>query len=112
MKAVAKYTSLFDGVAIDKLEVTKAEIETAVASVSERKAIQLAKNNIENFIPLKRQRVAVETVEEFNAGKKRRFKRLVCISPGGTAPLFSIVLMLAVPANIAGCKIVFMFTTR
>jgi histidinol dehydrogenase len=48
-------------------------------------------------------KVAVETVKELLAGKKRPIQKLVLYIPGGTAPLFSTVLMLAVP-NIAGCK--------
>ena len=107
-EAVAKYTSLFDGVAIDKLEVTKAEIETAVASVSTelKEAIQLAKNNIEKFhTAQKTARVAVETVEGVECWQEKRpIQKIGLYIPGGTAPLFSTVLMLAVPANIAGCK--------
>jgi histidinol dehydrogenase len=107
-EAVAKYTSLFDGVAIDKLEVTKAEIETAVASVSIelKEAIQLAKNNIEKFhTAQKTARVAVETVEGVQCWQEKRpIQKIGLYIPGGTAPLFSTVLMLAVPANIAGCK--------
>ena len=107
-EAVAKYTSLFDGVAIDKLEVTKAEIETAVASVSTelKEAIQLAKNNIEKFhAAQKTARVAVETVEGVQCWQEKRpIQKIGLYIPGGTAPLFSTVLMLAVPANIAGCK--------
>lgn len=107
-EAVAKYTSLFDGVAIDKLEVTKDEIETAVASVSTelKEAIQLAKNNIEKFhAAQKTARVAVETVEGVECWQEKRpIQKIGLYIPGGTAPLFSTVLMLAVPANIAGCK--------
>ena len=107
-EAVAKYTSLFDGVAIDKLEVTKAEIETAVAAVSTelKEAIQLAKNNIEKFhAAQKTARVAVETVEGVECWQEKRpIQKIGLYIPGGTAPLFSTVLMLAVPANIAGCK--------
>jgi len=107
-EAVAKYTSLFDGVAIDKLEVTKAEIETAVAAVSTelKEAIQLAKNNIEKFhAAQKTARVAVETVAGVECWQEKRpIQKIGLYIPGGTAPLFSTVLMLAVPANIAGCK--------
>jgi histidinol dehydrogenase len=107
-EAVAKYTSLFDGVAIDKLEVTKDEIETAVASVSTelKEAIQLAKNNIEKFhAAQKTASVAVETVEGVECWQEKRpIQKIGLYIPGGTAPLFSTVLMLAVPANIAGCK--------
>jgi histidinol dehydrogenase len=106
--AVAKYTSLFDGVKIDTIEVSKAEIEQAIASVSPelKEAIELAKSNISKFhIAQKTDRVAVETIEGVNCWQEKRpIQKIGLYIPGGTAPLFSTVLMLAVPADIAGCN--------
>jgi histidinol dehydrogenase len=106
--AVAKYTSLFDGVTIEDLEVSKAEIETAIASISEelKQAIELAKSNIEKFhAAQKTNPVVVETIEGVNCWQEKRpIQKIGLYIPGGTAPLFSTVLMLAVPANLAGCS--------
>jgi histidinol dehydrogenase len=52
----------------------------------------------------KTSRVEVETIEGLIAGRKRPIQKSRSYIPGGTAPLFSTVLMLAVPANIAGCS--------
>jgi histidinol dehydrogenase len=106
--AVAKYTSLFDGVVVADLEVSKAEIDIAIGSISEelKQAIQLAKSNIEKFhAAQKTNRVTIETIEGVNCWQEKRpIQKIGLYIPGGTAPLFSTVLMLAVPANIAGCS--------
>ncbi|TRX00011.1 histidinol dehydrogenase [Flavobacterium gawalongense] len=106
--AVAKYTSLFDGASIEKLEVSKAEIDEAIASISSelKEAIQLAKTNIKRFHSAqKTERVVVETIEGVNCWQEKRpIQKIGLYIPGGTAPLFSTVLMLAVPAKIAGCN--------
>ena len=106
--AVAKYTSLFDGAKIDTIEVSKAEIDLAIASVSPelKEAIKLAKSNISKFhIAQKTDRVVVETIEGVNCWQEKRpIQKIGLYIPGGTAPLFSTVLMLAVPAEIAGCN--------
>ncbi|NGY36981.1 histidinol dehydrogenase [Flavobacterium sp. XN-5] len=107
-EAISKYTSLFDGVTISNQEVTETEIKEAVAAVSDqlKAAIQLAKSNIEKFhAAQKTSRVEVETIEGVNCWQEKRpIQKIGLYIPGGTAPLFSTVLMLAVPANIAGCK--------
>ena len=106
--AVAKYTSLFDGVTVSNIEVSKAEIEAAIATISPelKEAIQLAKSNIKKFhTAQKTDRVDVETIEGVNCWQEKRpIQKIGLYIPGGTAPLFSTVLMLAVPAKIAGCK--------
>lgn len=106
-EAVAKYTSLFDGVAVDTIEVSKDEIDAAIAIVSDelKAAIALAKENITKFhTAQKTERVAVETIEGVNCWQEKRpIQKVGLYIPGGTAPLFSTVLMLAVPAKIAGC---------
>ena len=106
--AVAKYTSLFDGVVLENYEVSIAEIEQAIDSISVelKDAIQLAKSNIEKFhTAQKTEKVVVETIEGVNCWQEKRpIQKVGLYIPGGTAPLFSTVLMLAVPAKIAGCK--------
>ena len=107
-EAITKYTSLFDGVAVDNLEVTPEEINEAIASIPQelKDAIQLAKSNIEKFhTAQKTTRVSVETTLGVACWQEKRpIQKIGLYIPGGTAPLFSTVLMLAVPANIAGCK--------
>jgi histidinol dehydrogenase len=106
--AVAKYTSLFDGAKFENIEVSKAEIEQAITSIPQelKNAIQLAKSNIEKFhVAQKTAKVVVETIEGVNCWQEKRpIQKIGLYIPGGTAPLFSTVLMLAVPANIAGCN--------
>ncbi len=107
-KAIAKYTSLFDGVALENMEVAESEMEQAITSISYelKTAIQLAKSNIEKFHSAqKTPKVVVETIEGVNCWQEKRpIQKIGLYIPGGTAPLFSTVLMLAVPANIAGCN--------
>lgn len=107
-EAITKYTSLFDGVAVAKLEVTPEEINEAIASIPQelKDAIQLAKSNIEKFhAAQKTTRVSVETTPGVSCWQEKRpIQKIGLYIPGGTAPLFSTVLMLAVPANIVGCK--------
>ena len=106
--AVAKYTSLFDGVSLLELQVSQTEIESAIATISNelKNAIQLAKSNIEKFhFAQKTAPVVIETMEGVNCWQEKRpIQKIGLYIPGGTAPLFSTVLMLAVPANLAGCS--------
>jgi histidinol dehydrogenase len=106
--AVEKYTSQFDGVSFENIEVTTTEIDAAVAAVPNdlKEAIILAKANVEKFHQAqKTTRVSVETAEGVQCWQEKRpIQKVGLYIPGGTAPLFSTVLMLAVPANIAGCK--------
>lgn len=106
--AVAKYTSIFDGISLGNYEVTKAEVDQAIASIADelKEAILLAKANIEKFHSAqKTDRISVETIEGVNCWQEKRpIQKIGLYIPGGTAPLFSTVLMLAVPAQIAGCN--------
>ena len=114
-EAITKYTSLFDGVAVDNLEVTPEEINEAIASIPQelQDAIQLAKSNIEKFhTAQKNTRVSVETTPGVACWQEKRpIQKIGLYIPGGTAPLFSTVLMLAVPANISGCKEIVLWST-
>ncbi len=106
--AVNKYTTKFDGVSLDKTLVSSSEIEEAITLVSSdlKEAIQLAKTNITNFHKAqKTDKVSVETANGVSCWQeKRAIQKVGLYIPGGTAPLFSTVLMLAIPAQIAGCK--------
>ena len=106
--AIAKYTTQFDGVYFENSEVSIAEIEIAINTVPDelKSAIALAKANVEKFHQAqKTTRVSVETAPGVLCWQEKRpIQKVGLYIPGGTAPLFSTVLMLAVPANIAGCK--------
>ncbi len=103
-----KYTQKFDGPWLDTLVVAKSELQEAETLVSEelKKAIHLAKKNIESFHKAqKTDRVEVETAKGVSCWQEKRpIQKVGLYIPGGTAPLFSTILMLAVPAAIAGCK--------
>lgn len=113
-EAVAKYTELFDGVAPQDLEVPAVEIEAAEAVVSEelKKAIKMAKANIEKFHSAqKTENIFVETLPGVECWQEKRpVQKVGLYIPGGTAPLFSTILMLAVPAKIAGCEHIILCT--
>lgn len=106
--AVEKYTRQFDKVSLDSILVTPAEITEAINTVSPdlKAAIQLAKSNIELFHKAQiTDRVEVETTTGVWCWQEKRpIQKVGLYIPGGTAPLFSTILMLAVPAVIAGCK--------
>ncbi|GLB49656.1 histidinol dehydrogenase [Neptunitalea lumnitzerae] len=106
--ALKKYTELFDGVEINSFEVSQDEIDEAFQVVSQelKKAIQLAKSNIETFhAAQKTEKVEVNTREGVLCWQqKKAIQKVGLYIPGGSAPLFSTILMLAVPARIAGCE--------
>lgn len=106
--AIKRFTKKFDGISLESNVVTPNEIELAVQRVPEKlqKAIRLAKQNIEVFhTAQKTSRTAIETAKGVQCWQEKRpIQKVGLYIPGGTAPLFSTVLMLAVPAQIAGCK--------
>ena len=112
--AVARYTEKFDGIALDNLVVTQSEIDQALTSIDSdlKEAIKLAKANIERFHQAQRTpRVEVETAPGVMCWQEKRpIQKVGLYIPGGTAPLFSTILMLAIPAKIAGCKEVILCT--
>lgn len=106
--AVKKYEERFDGVQLNSLQVTDqemAEAETLV-SVDLKEAIQLAYNNIYAFHAAQQfQGVRLEVCQGVTCWQKSvPIEKVGLYIPGGTAPLFSTVLMLAAPAKIAGCR--------
>mgnify|MGYP000889790399 FL=1 len=107
-KAVLKYASKFDGFSAESFIVSNEAIEAASQQVSEqlKQAIEIAKNNIEKFhLSQKEEPVRVKTLPGVVCWRESRpIENVGIYVPGGTAPLFSTVLMLAIPAKIAGCK--------
>jgi histidinol dehydrogenase (EC 1.1.1.23) len=107
-KAVLDYEARFDKVELASLAVTEEEMQEAVEAVGVelKAAIYLAQKNIETFHAAQRfigQKV--ETMEGVTCWQKAvGIEKVGLYIPGGTAPLFSTVLMLAVPAKLAGCK--------
>lgn len=107
-QALYAYTEKFDKVKVEKLSVGTAEIETAKARVPEKlkSAIQKAKDNIDLFHRAqKTSEIKVETQKGVNCWQKKLpIEKVGLYIPGGSAPLFSTVLMLAIPAQVAGCS--------
>lgn len=107
-KALSHYTETFDKVRLEKSKVSQEEIKNATAAVSDslKDAIKQAKRNIETFH--RSQEHKPEKVVTTNGvtcwQEKRAIEKVGLYIPGGTAPLFSTILMLAVPAKLAGCR--------
>lgn len=106
--AVREFTAQFDQVTLSDFKVTREALEKAGEEVSEalKTAIQQAKSNIERFHKAQQtEGVYVETMEGVSCWQEKRpIEKVGLYIPGGSAPLFSTLLMLAVPAQIAGCK--------
>lgn len=106
--AVKRYEEKFDKVTLSGLQVSEEEIKEARELVSEdlKQAIRTAKANIEKFHASQHfTGQKVETTSGVTCWQKAvAIEKVGLYIPGGTAPLFSTVLMLAVPAHIAGCK--------
>ncbi len=113
-KALKKYTEQYDRVFLESLSVSETEIEFAKnhVSVELQDAIQMAKLHIEKFHTAQQTpRVEVETAKGILCWQEKRpIQKVGLYIPGGTAPLFSTILMLAVPAQIAGCEEIILCT--
>jgi histidinol dehydrogenase len=107
-KAVYKYTKQFDKVALQSLTVTGEEITDAYGKVNKalKEAIGIAIKNIEKFHIAQKQTInVIETMPGIKCWQKSvAIENVGLYVPGGTAPLFSTVLMLGIPALIAGCN--------
>ena len=107
-KAIFDYTKRFDQIQIENLKVTEDEISQAKKSVPNKlkKAIKQAKKNIEIFHKSQKTKtIQVETIKGVVCWQKKyAIDKVGLYIPGGSAPLFSSILMLAIPARIAGCK--------
>ncbi len=106
--AVRRYEEKFDHVCLDTLEVTSAEMDEAEQLVDEelKAALRLAHSNIKKFHESERfEGKKVNTCEGVTCWQKSvAIEKVGLYIPGGTAPLFSTILMLATPAIIAGCR--------
>ena len=107
-RTVMEYEAMFDKAELTSLAVTLEEIEEAEKEVpiELKAAIYLAKRNIEAFHAAQRfEGKKVDTMEGVTCWQKAvAIEKVGLYIPGGTAPLFSTVLMIAIPAKIAGCK--------
>lgn len=113
-RAVLDYEAQFDGVALESLAVTEAELDEAEESVSIslKAAILLAQQNIRKFHAAQRfEGERIETLPGVVCWQRAvPIERVGLYIPGGTAPLFSTVLMLAIPAQLAGCRDIILCT--
>ena len=113
-KAVRKNTKEFDGVKLKKLTASEKEINAAENLLSQelKSAIQQAKANIEKFHQSQIEETKViETMPGINCWRRSvGIENVGIYIPGGSAPLFSTVLMLTIPATIAGCKEIILCT--
>ncbi|MEW5675393.1 histidinol dehydrogenase [Flavobacterium enshiense] len=112
--AIKKYTAFFDGVTLNELKVSKEEIDLAEQAVSKelKKAMLQAKTNIEKFHAVqKTAKIELETTDGVICWQEKKpIQKVGLYIPGGTAPLFSTVLMLGIPAQLAGCKQIILCT--
>ena len=106
-EAIRKFSMIFDKTSLDEIEVTKADIDEAgeLVSTELKKAIQQAASNIEKF---HRNQIfdedPVETMPGIKCWRKAvPIEKIGLYIPGGSAPLFSTILMLGIPASLAGC---------
>ncbi len=112
--ALRELTLQFDKASIEDLKVSNAEFEAAeqILQPSLKDAIRTAGNNIEKFhAAQKRESVKIETTPGVTCWRKAvPIEKVGIYIPGGSAPLFSTVLMLGIPARLAGCKEVVLCT--
>ena len=106
--AIIDYTAQFDGIQLPDFKVAKDEFVRAESKVplELKKAIQIAKSNIEAFHKAQKTKtVKVEIQSGVNCWQEKHpIEKVGLYIPGGSAPLFSTILMLAIPAQIAGCE--------
>lgn len=112
--AIKELSQKFDGVLLEEFAVNKEEIAEAESklSIELKNAIQQAKENVERFhkVQLPNEEV-VETMPGIQCWRKSvGIEKVGLYIPGGTAPLFSTVLMLGIPAGLAGCKEIILCT--
>lgn len=113
-QALVKYSRMFDNVQLQNIETEPKEIEKAIEEIPEelKKAINLAYNNISKFH--NSQQISDQVVETSPGVKCWRksvaIEKVGLYIPGGSAPLFSSILMLGIPAKIAGCKEIILCT--
>ena len=107
-EALMRFSTIYDKVSVDELLVSTEEVDAASTTISNelKEAIALAKKNIETFHA--KQVSTIEKIETMPGvvcwRKSVAIEKVGLYIPGGTAPLFSTILMLSIPAKIAGCK--------
>jgi histidinol dehydrogenase len=113
-EALRKFASMFDKVTLADLLVTKEEISKAEDLLQDdlKEAIKQASKNIERFhLAQLRDEDVIETMPGVKCWRKSvAIEKVGLYIPGGTAPLFSTILMLGIPAKIAGCKEIILCT--
>jgi len=113
-RALRRYAKEFDKVKLKKIAVSEKEIKDIGSKIDDglKNAIQQAKKNIEIFHNTQREEVRkIETMPGITCWRKSvGIERIGLYIPGGSAPLFSTVLMLAVPARLAGCDEIILCT--
>jgi len=113
-KAIKEFTKQFDNVTVDAIEVTKEEMAEAekLVSVNLKQAIEMARRNIWKFHSEQQQELPeIQTTPGVYCWQKAiAIEKIGLYVPGGTAPLFSTVLMLGIPAQIAECNQVILCT--
>lgn len=106
--ALKNYSKKFDNVELTNIKVTEEEFNVAKSNVSAdlKEAIQIAASNIVKFHEAQKEEVLkIETMPGVTCWRKSvGIEKVGLYIPGGTAPLFSTVLMLGIPAVLAGCK--------
>jgi histidinol dehydrogenase len=112
--AVKKYTKEFDNANLRTLSVNNIAITNSTNKLAKelKAAILLAKNNIEKFhsSQIEKSKIIETTKGVICWRENRAIEKVGIYIPGGTAPLFSTVLMLAIPAKLAGCKEIILCT--
>jgi histidinol dehydrogenase len=113
-KALFKYTLQYDGIKIEKTEVSRAAIDASESMLDEelKNALAIAAKNITTFHKAQFQEFKqIETSEGVLCWRKSTaIEKVGLYVPGGSAPLFSTVLMLGIPAKLAGCEEVILCT--
>lgn len=113
-RALQKYTELFDKIKLTAISVSQNEINDAENGLNDdiKKAIKQAKRNIEIFHKAQKEKTRkIKTMPGISCWRKSvGIEKVGIYVPGGSAPLFSTVIMLAVPAKLAGCKEIILCT--
>lgn len=113
-KALLEFSKKFEQADLETVVVSEIEIENAEKEISEelKVAILKAKENITRFHAAQKSEIEkIETVEGVTCWRESRaIEKVGIYIPGGNAPLFSTVLMLAIPAQIAGCREIILCT--
>ncbi len=106
--SIKKYTAQFDGLVLNDFAITENEITKAGANIDAdlKEAIEVAKNNITAFHKAQKEPLRkIETTTGVLCWRRSvAIEKVGLYIPGGTAPLFSTLLMLGIPAMLAGCK--------